>query len=361
MCRGILKVISSYHFSGKGDKSRKLSPFRPCYGQLGEMRSLVEKKVPVIALTATATLATREVIMNDLCMANCAQIIINPDKQNVKYSVENGRKDTCDNFVWLLELLKSSERQCPRIIVFFRQIKHIAELFEYLQINLGDKQYAEFQNDGNNGYWNRIFAMFHLTTNEKIKRFICSSFQEPNGTVRVVLCSTSFSMGLDVKCVHTVVHFGPANDLDDYLQESGRAGRDPTASCNAIVLRYRHCLNSQNISQTMKEYMKALCCRRLLLLQPFSKDAKSLQPKHECCDNCSLVCQCLCNCIGKCTCISVCSATQSPILESIKTSFTLQENEDSSSSSDEDFSSGSEVEEYIRRKPHVLDSSENDD
>ena len=42
----------------------------------------------MIALTATATEDTRNVIMKDLCMKNCEQIIINPNKPNVKYSVE---------------------------------------------------------------------------------------------------------------------------------------------------------------------------------------------------------------------------------------------------------------------------------
>ena len=221
--------FSSFIFcSGKGDKTRKIAPFRPCYGQLGELRSLVEKKIPVIAMTATATQQTRDIIMKDLCMANCTQIIVNPNKENVKYSVESGCKEICDNFKWLLELLAANGNDCPRIIVFFRQIKHIVEVFEFLQTNLGDAQYVQNEEHHLNGYWNRLFAMFHLTTSEKIKHAICDSFRDTNGLIRVVLCSTSFSMGLDVKCVHTVIHFGPANDVDDYLQESGRAGRDPT-------------------------------------------------------------------------------------------------------------------------------------
>ena len=43
-------------------------------------------------------------------------------------------------------------------------------------------------------------------------------------------------MVLDVRRVHTVVHFGPANDVDDYLQESGRAGRYPAVKCMQFSL-----------------------------------------------------------------------------------------------------------------------------
>ena len=127
----------------------------------------------MIALTATATQQTREIIMKDLSMENCLQIIVNPNKKNVKYSVENACREICDNFNWLLEILSSRGKDCPRIIVFFRQIKHIAEVFEFLQTKLGDAQYFNNEENDVNGYWNRLFAMFHLTTSEKIKRSIC--------------------------------------------------------------------------------------------------------------------------------------------------------------------------------------------
>ena len=317
----------------------------------------------MIALTATATQQTREVIIKDLSMNACTQIIVDPNKMNVKYSVENGAKEVCDNFKWLANLLMSEGSQCPRVIVFFRQIKHIGKVFGYLQNCLGDNQYVDSEKHSNNGYWNRLFAMFHLSTNEKIKRTVCESFQDINGVIRVVLCSTSFSMGLDVKCVHTVVHCGPANDLDDYLHESGRAGRDPNVKCNAILLKYKHCLNSQSISKEMKDYVRGNICRRLVILKPFSETAVSVQPAHDCCDVCSLNCRCLCTCTSICKCEIPCPGSESHILTSIRSSLILQADEDASgsSSSDEEFSSGSDIEEYLRRKPQVINSSEEND
>lgn len=348
-------------FSGKGDKKRKTSPFRPLYGELGQLRSLIERDIPVIALTATATEDTRDIIMKDLCMINCEKVIINPNKPNVKYSVEvTKEKDVCTNFKWLLDLLIADGVNCPRIIVFFRQIKHIAEVFEYLQSNLKDKQYADNQTENGNGHWNRIFAMFHLSTSEKIKRAVCTSFQDEGGLIRVVLCSTSFSMGLDVKRVHTVVHYGPANDIDDYLQESGRAGRDPTKQCNAVLIKYKYSLNSLNITSDMKQYVNGTTCRRLKVLLPFTKDAESVSPKHDCCDICSLKCNCACICTTECTCIVTCLATDSPLLMGIRNSFQLNISDSSSESSNEEFESDSDIEQFIRRRPQVVYSSESD-
>ena len=75
--------------------------------------------VPVAALTATPTKATREIIMAGLSLKNYIQIIFNPGKANVKYSVENCRKDVTENCKWLLDLMKQYGSTCPRIIVFF--------------------------------------------------------------------------------------------------------------------------------------------------------------------------------------------------------------------------------------------------
>lgn len=241
--------------------------------------------------------------------------------------------------------------------MFFRQIKHIAEVFEYLQTSLGEKQYARNQEAGTNDFRNRIFAMFHLTTSEKIKADVCSSFRNEHGIIRVVLCSTSFSMGLDVKGVHTVVHYGPANDTDDYLQESGRAGRDPNVQCNAVLLKYKFCMNGRNIAASMKEYVTTQKCRREVLLSPFIDASLEVSPCHSCCDICTTICRCLCHCNGKCTCLNVCCGEESDILTSIRMSvkelavFSEQSSE-SECGSDIDF------DEYQRQMPTVMYSSD---
>ena len=155
-------------------------------------------------------------------------------------------------------------------------------------------------------------------------------------------------MGLDVRDVNTVVHYGPANDIDDYLQESGRAGRDPLIDCNAVMLRYKYCLGSQNITAEMKEYVKAESCRRLLLLKPFSEDAQSIIPGHKCCDICSLKFKCLCQCSDNCDCSHPCSGMDSEILNCIRSSLTIPTEHVSDSSSGD-----SDIEMYMRAKPHI--------
>ena len=44
-------------------------------------------------------------------------------------------------------------------------------------------------------------------------------------------------LGVDVPNIRTVIHYGPSMDIDDYFQESGRAGRDGKAS-EAVMFNY---------------------------------------------------------------------------------------------------------------------------
>ena len=114
----------------------------------------------------------------------------------------------------------------------------------------------------------------------------------------------------------------------------------------------------------MKDYVRGNICRRLVILRPFLETSQSVQPGHDCCDVCSLNCCCLCTCTSICTCEKPCQGSESPILTSIISSLISQADEDGSDSSDCDdvkFSSGSDIEECLRRKPKVIDSTEEND
>ena len=88
------------------------------------------------------------------------------------------------------------------------------------------------------------------------KGTIETEFCKENGTVGVVFCTIAFGMGVNVKGAYNGIHLGPSSGLHDYLQESGRIGRSSHTMSHAVLLRFKGCTQSRNISKGMKERVR---------------------------------------------------------------------------------------------------------
>lgn len=108
--------------------------------------------------------------------------------------------------------------------------------------------------------------------------------------------------GVDIPDIRTVIHYGPSSDVNDYLQEAGRAGREGVAN-NTIFCFYPGCTLG-HVSPAMKRYaMNDDSCRHSVLLQSFggSHDTSQLHC-HSWCDVCTLKCMCACPCSYQSVC-----------------------------------------------------------
>lgn len=76
----------------------------------------------------------------------------------------------------------------------------------------------------------RLVDMFTSATEQRVKQSILNSFSK-DLHLRIVICTIAFGMGIDCADVRQVVHWGPSKDVEGYMQESGRAGRDGKHSC----------------------------------------------------------------------------------------------------------------------------------
>ena len=117
-------------------------------------------------------------------------------------------------------------------------------------------------------------------------------FSEPNGAIRIVVSTIAFGMGIDVPNIRNVLHWGPPGDLECYVQEAGRGGRDGSAT--KAILYYAK-KDFPHTDELMRIYCaNRLQCRRLLLMTPFCENRSIEKPKvlHMCCDVCAEQCKC---------------------------------------------------------------------
>lgn len=78
--------------------------------------------------------------------------------------------------------------------------------------------------------------MFTACTVPEVKESILESFKETRGNLCVVIATIAFGMGLDCPNVKRVIHWGPSSDIEQYVQESERAGRDGKQSIAALYV-----------------------------------------------------------------------------------------------------------------------------
>ena len=113
----------------------------------------------------------------------------------------------------------------------------------------------------------RLYDMVHSKTPNNIKEFVTKSLMDPNSRLRVVIATKVIGMGIDIQC-QQVIHFGPPQTVDDYVQQIGRAGRDGSQS-HAILLY--SAMQLRNVDSSMIRLLKSEKCFRELMLEPFKE------------------------------------------------------------------------------------------
>ena len=270
--------------------------FRKEFAKLGEVRSLLPHGVHVMALTATATKTSRRDICKKLGMVNPFVLSQSPNKQNIKYSVVRKDEGIEIAFAPLLEELKTNRESTERTIIFCRTYDSTGRIYSYLKHGMG-REFTKPIGAPNLPQF-RLVDMFSACTRPDVKDEILSRFSS-SSSLRLVVATIAFGLGLDCPDVRRIIHWGPPSDLESYIQEVGRAGRDGLQS--TAVLHYNDSdLGAQYVESTIKEYCRNHNkCRRELLFTDFDETkSNSSISGCKCCDVCSAKC-CCSECDGK--------------------------------------------------------------
>ena len=210
-------MYSYYTFIYTGDK------FRLAYSRLGDFRSLLPTSTNVMALTATATHDIYKVVSKRLSMTNQKLIGCQPNRTNIKYEVRPlGDVDTFCGYI--AGELKTLGLECPRTVIFVQRYSDCSLLYHTIRRKLGSNitlppDYPMLPQ----------FTMIDMYTRASTiskKEQVLSAFCTANGVLRVVIATTAFGMGVDCSDIRHVIHWGATSTLEQYVQETGRAGRD---------------------------------------------------------------------------------------------------------------------------------------
>ena len=256
--------------------------FRKAFAAIGELRSIIPSHVNIMALTATATCETFDAVMKRLSLSEPMIVAISPNRSNIKLFVRPS-EPLREFALQLADDLKKSRQNYAKTIVFCNSYNDCSNLYAMIVQCLGKEKTVP------PGYPNlleyRMLTMFTRASTDNMKEEIMSLFAQKETTLRVIIATAAFGMGVDIPDVHQIIHWGPPSTIEQYMQEIGRAGRDEGDSIAILIDK-----KNRFTTSSMKSYVKnEKECRRLNLYKHFIKYVHSDScVKFKCCDICAM-------------------------------------------------------------------------
>jgi ATP-dependent DNA helicase RecQ len=267
---GFLRKITSFNISLIAiDEAHCIShwghDFRPEYLQLAQLKRTLPN-VPIIALTATADRLTRKDILEKLELIRPATFVSSFNRANIRYTIE------------------PKKSSFEKLVTFLEKRKDESGVIYCLSRASTEKLANDLSGHGFNA----------LPYHAGIEKEIRAKHQEMflRDEVKIIVATIAFGMGIDKSNVRYVVHMDLPKSIENYYQETGRAGRDGLDSEALLFYSYadvskmkRFAEVEGNTGQTeiqlkkldqMAEYGSLTTCRRKYLLNYFDETTGSV-------------------------------------------------------------------------------------
>ncbi|XP_075704999.1 ATP-dependent DNA helicase Q1 isoform X2 [Rhinoderma darwinii] len=249
--------------------------FRPDYKTLGILKRQFPN-APLIGLTATATSHVLKDAQKILCVPRPLTFTASFNRPNLFYEVRPKPSSSGDFIENIVKLISGRYQGQSGIVYCFSQkdSEHVTINLQKLGVRAGT---------------------YHANMEPRDKTKVHTLWTE--NKIQVVVATVAFGMGIDKPDVRFVIHHTMSKSMENYYQESGRAGRDDKrADCILYsgfgdIFRISSMVVMENVGQQKLYEMVRYCqdwrrCRRVLVAQHFDEVWDAAQC-HQMCDNCS--------------------------------------------------------------------------